>query len=432
MAVYDNLESVYALHDRLGVPHTEHIDILSRGDDSTMKTYVLEHPDKGTITYTDRKRYLWLLSTFYPLLPFLGMYVAIQTGSDWGLWLPLALVYVVVPILDSIFGQDESNPPEEVVPLLEEDRYYRILTYLTVPMHFIALIGGAWYVGTQPISLGGFVALALSIGLMSGLAINTGHELGHKSTAIEKFLAKIVLAVPAYGHFTLEHTLGHHGAVATPEDTASARFGESIYKFARREIPGGIRRGWALEAQRLQRKGHGAWSIHNEILQSYALTVVLYGSLIAAFGWLTIPFLAVQTFWAWWQLTSANYVEHYGLLREKKANGRYERCKPHHSWNANHIFSNVILFHLERHSDHHAWAARRYQSLRNFDGVPALPTGYFGMWTLAYIPWAWRKVMDPKVVALVDGDMTKVNIDPDVRARLMARYHKPTHPAMAA
>jgi len=397
-----------------------------------MKTYVLDHPEKGRISYTDRKRYLWLLSTAYPLLPFVGMYVAVKTGSDWGLWLPLALVYIVVPVLDFMFGQDESNPPEELVPQLEEDRYYRVLTYLTVPMHFIALIGGAWYVASQPISIGGFIALALTIGLMSGLAINTGHELGHKSTDLERFLAKIVLAVPAYGHFTLEHTLGHHGAVATPGDTASSRFGESIYKFARREMPGGIRRGWKLETQRLQRKGKKAWSVHNEILQSYALTTVLYGSLIAAFGWITVPFLAIQTLYAWWQLTSANYVEHYGLLREKRTNGRYERCKPHHSWNANHVFSNVILFHLERHSDHHAWAARRYQSLRNFDNVPALPNGYFGMWTLALVPWAWRKVMDPRVIALVDGDMTRVNIDPDMREQVMARYHQPRHPAMAA
>ncbi len=80
------------------------------------------------------------------------------------MWLPLALVYIVVPVLDFMFGQDESNPPEELVPQLEDDRYYRVLTYLTVPMHFIALIGGAWYVASQPIGIGGFIALALTVG----------------------------------------------------------------------------------------------------------------------------------------------------------------------------------------------------------------------------------------------------------------------------
>ncbi|HAG46882.1 MAG TPA: alkane 1-monooxygenase, partial [Gammaproteobacteria bacterium] len=66
----------------------------------------------------------------------------------------------------------------------------------------------------------------------------------------------------------------------------------------------------------------------------------------------------------WWQLTSANYIEHYGLLREKMSDGRYERQQPHHSWNSNHIMSNLILFHLQRHSDHHAHPTRSYQSLR--------------------------------------------------------------------
>ena len=40
--------------------------------------------------------------------------------------------------------------------------------------------------------------------------------------------------------------------------------------------------------------------------------------------------------------------------------------------------------------------------------------------------------MDPRVIALVDGDMTRVNIDPDMREQVMARYHQPRHPAMAA
>jgi alkane 1-monooxygenase len=135
----------------------------------------------------------------------------------------------------------------------------------------------------------------------------------------------------------------------------------------------------------------------------------LYGGLVLAFGAVILPYLLIQTAFAWWQLTSANYVEHYGLLRQKSPDGRYERCQPHHSWNANHTASNLVLFHLERHSDHHAFAARRYQSLRHYDNVPQLPSGYFGMFLLAYVPPLWRRVMDPKVLALVDGDLNRAN-----------------------
>ena len=58
--------------------------------------------------------------------------------------------------------------------------------------------------------------------------------------------------------------------------------GESIYKFARREIPGAFRRAWAVEDERLTRKGVSVWSWENEIVQSYAVTFALQISLIAA------------------------------------------------------------------------------------------------------------------------------------------------------
>ncbi len=146
--------------------------------------------------------------------------------------------------------------------------------------------------------------------------------------------------------------------------------------------------------------------------------------LLVLFGWKVIPFLLIHNLFAYWQLTSANYVEHYGLLRNRDANGRYERCQPHHSWNSNHIFSNLVLFHLERHSDHHAHPTRRYQSLRHFDDVPSLPNGYFGMYLLAYFPPLWFRVMDERLLQLphIQGDLDKVNIDPDALPSIRRKW----------
>jgi len=374
-----------------------------------MKTFTVDDPELGTIRYTDRKRYLWLFSVFFPLIPFIGMGLSLWNGSEWVLWLPLLAVYILIPILDFIFPNDASNPPEQVVPQLEADPYYRVLNHLTVPLHFIVLVCGTWFVAAQDPGWFGTLGLALLVGAIGGFGVNTGHELGHKKDPVDRVAARLVLAVPFYGHFTMEHNAGHHAQVATPEDTASARMGESIYRFAWREIPGGISRAWALERRRLERQGRSAWSWRNHILQSYAVSVLLYGTLLWAFGPAVLPFLLIQTAWSWWQLTSANYVEHYGLLREKRPDGRYERCQPHHSWNANHLASNLVLFHLERHSDHHAHAARRYQSLRHYEDVPQLPSGYFGMFLLAYVPPLWFRVMDPRVLELADGDMNRVN-----------------------
>ena len=389
-----------------------------------MKGYtgVLENGE--AIHYVDRKRWLWSLSVVYPLQPFVSIWLHYLTGNELWFLLPFFGNYVVAPFLDWAIGEDQNNPPEEVVMQLDRDPYYRRLTYIVVPLHFITLFGSAWYAFTQPLTWWGFALLAIVAGLTAGLAINTAHELGHKNSKFEKALAKIVLAVPGYGHFSIEHNRGHHMDVSTPEDPASARMGESFYRFALREIPGAFQRAWQIEKERLAQRGKPLWHRSNAILQSYAITAAIGLLLIATFGWLAIPFLLLHNLFAYLQLTSANYVEHYGLLRARDANGRYERCQPHHSWNSNHVVSNLVLFHLERHSDHHTNPLRRYQSLRHFDDLPTLPNGYFGMYVLAYIPWLWFRVMDKRVMALphVQGDLDKVNIDPRARESLLRRW----------
>ncbi|WP_395701152.1 alkane 1-monooxygenase [Aquabacterium sp.] len=376
------------------------------------------------VEYRDRKRWGWSLSVLYPLMPFVGLWAHHVTGWQAMLALPLLISYGLMPLLDALIGEDRNNPPEAVVPQLEQDRYYRWLTWATVPLHFVALIGCAWWVGTHDLSWWALLILAYVAGTDAGLGLNTAHELGHKHNAVEQWLARLALAVPAYGHFTVEHGRGHHRWVATPEDHASSRMGESIYRFALRELPGGIRRAWQLESQRLRAAGHSPWNLrHNAMLQSYAVTLLLQGALIWAFGWIMLPFLAIHNVVAWWQLTSANYVEHYGLLRQREGAG-YESPKPHHSWNTNHLVTNLATFHLQRHSDHHAYPSRRYQSLRHFEDLPQLPSGYFGMFPLSYCPPLWFKVMDPRLLALpqVRGDLSKVNIDPRSRDALFARY----------
>ena len=389
-----------------------------------MKGYTGTLASGEAVHYIDRKRRLWLMSVLYPLQPFLGIVLHASTGNELWLLLPLLLNYGIAPFIDMIVGEDRNNPPEEVVMQLDQDPYYRRLTYIVVPLHFITLLGTAAYAGLADLSGWGILGLAIVAGMTAGLAINTGHELGHKNLKIERLLAKAVLAVPAYGHFTIDHNRGHHRDVSTPEDAASARMGESIYKFAVREFPGAMQRAWGIEADRLRRRGKFAWHPDNQILQSYALTALIWALLIAAFGWIMVPFLLIHTVFAWWQLTSANYVEHYGLLRAKDENGKYERCEPHHSWNSNHTFSNLVLFHLERHSDHHAHPLRRYQSLRHFENLPQLPNGYFGVYLLAYVPWLWFRVMDRRLLSLphIQGDLDRVNIDPDARSAIFLKY----------
>lgn len=389
-----------------------------------MTTYTLEHSKKGLITYTDKKRWLWLSAIIWSLLPLPIIALFLVTNNPWSLIVPLEIGFLLVPLLDYVIGTDTSNPPEEIVPQLEADPFYRRILIAAIPMHFVTLGAGALLVGTQELPIGFFVAFSAIIGLYSGLSINTAHEIGHKNTKLERMLSRIVLSVSGYGHFCIDHNLGHHKDVATPEDPASSRMGESIYRFTLREIPGAAKRGWAAETERLERLGKSFWSVDNHILQSYAMTLVFQGGLILLLGWPLLVFFLIHNAMAWFQLTSANYIEHYGLLRAKKGNGRYERCQPHHSWNANHTFSNLMLFQLERHSDHHANPSRSFQSLRSFDNLPELPSGYFGMYALAYIPSLWFKVMNKRLMAIphINGDLSKVNIDPKNEAKIRAKW----------
>ena len=389
-----------------------------------MKGYTGKTANGEAVHYVDSKRWWWWVSVLYPLQIFIPLWLHSATGNELWFVAPFIFNFAVMPLLDHLVGEDRNNPPDEVLMQLETDPYYRRLTWVIVPLHFAALAGGAIYAVTQPLSWWAFMLLAIFAGMIGGLAINTAHELGHKNSRLEKWLSRITLAVPAYGHFTVEHNRGHHVWVSTPEDVASARMGESIVRFAAREIPGAFRRGWQLELDRLKARDLPPWHYSNPILQSYALSLAIAVILLAVFGWLVLPYLLLHTLSAYLFLTTANYIEHYGLLRSKEASGRYERCQPRHSWNSNHVLSNLGLFHLERHSDHHANPLRRYQSLRHFDDVPSLPNGYLGMLVVAWIPPLWFRVMDQRLMALphVGGDLDKVNIDPRARPSLFLRW----------
>src|SRR3546814_12905778 len=80
--------------------------------------------------------------------------------------------------------------------------------------------------------------------------------------------------------FFIEHNKGHHRDVATPEDPATSRMGESIYKFSLREIPGAFLRAWNLEKVRLERVGKGVWSLDNEIIPPLMITLAVYTALV--------------------------------------------------------------------------------------------------------------------------------------------------------
>jgi len=375
--------------------------------------------------WTDGKRYAWLLGIVVPLTPFFAWLYWHLTGFE-GFWFTApVLVFVIFPLLDMVIGLDSTNPPDSVLKFLEQDRYYRWCTYLFIPIQYAGLIFACWMWSSGDLSLVGSIGLAVSMGVVGGIAINTAHELGHKRANSERWLSRVALAQTGYGHFFIEHNRGHHVKVATPEDPASSRLGESFWAFLPRTVAGSLRSAWGIETARLDRLGKSHWGIHNDVLSAWAMTVVLFGGLAIAFGPVVLPYLLIQAVIGFSLLEVVNYLEHYGLRRQKREDGRYERCLPAHSWNSNNVASNVLLYHLQRHSDHHANPTRRYQALRHVDEAPQLPTGYAGMIVLAWFPPLWRRVMDPRLLDHYDGDVTKANIQPRKLGRVLERYGRP-------
>jgi alkane 1-monooxygenase len=372
--------------------------------------------------WTDGKRYAWLLGIVVPLSPFFAWFYWSLTDFG-GMWfIGPVLVFMVFPLLDMAIGMDSTNPPDSVLKFLEQDRYYRWCTYLFIPIQYAGLVFACWMWASGDLSVVESIGLALTMGVVGGIAINTAHELGHKRANSEKWLSRVALAQTGYGHFFIEHNRGHHVKVATPEDPASSRLGESFWAFLPRTVVGSVRSAWEIEAARLDRLGKSSFSLQNDILTAWAMTVLLFGGLALVLGPVVLPYLLLQAVIGFSLLEVVNYLEHYGLLRQKREDGRYERCRPEHSWNSNNVASNVLLYHLQRHSDHHANPTRRYQALRHVEEAPQLPTGYAGMIVLAWFPPLWRRVMDPRLIEHYGGDVTRANIHPRKLGRVLEKY----------
>ena len=373
----------------------------------------------------DKKRYLWLIS---PALPVIGL--GILAGYHFApkplkfvfaLGGPLVL-HVIIPTIDTIVGTDNNNPSHDDIQLLEKDPYYARLVKSFIPIQYVANIYACYLTSRKQTSLLDKVLLGMSMGAINGIAINTAHELSHKSARLDHILSHLALVPSGYNHFRIEHPYGHHKRAATPEDPASSQMGETFYEFLPRTVIGSFKSAIEIERARLKRRGLSFWSKENELLQGWSMSVAFHSSMIGLFGKSVLPYLAVQSAYSITLFEIINYIEHYGLLRQKDVNGKYERVLPEHSWNNNNIVTNLFLYQLQRHSDHHAFPTRPFQALRHFDEAPELPNGYASMLLPALILAWWSKIMDQRVFDHYKGDLSKANIHPKKRKKIFEKF----------
>jgi len=311
------------------------------------------------------------------------------------------LTFGLVPLADALLGVESHNPAARFDGERAQGTLLRALLWAWVPVQLVLLSATMWHFATAELSPLVRFAVIVSTGIATGgVGITIAHELGHRSGFTDRWCARLLLASVCYAHFTVEHNRGHHIRVATPEDPATARLGESLWWFVLRNLPQQYFSAWKLDNARLRRRGIPAFSVKNHMIW-IALSVPALGALAwLAFGPLGALFFYGQSLTAIFLLEGVNYLEHYGLVRKQTSPGKYERVTPWHSWNASYPVSNRLLFHLQRHADHHANAGRRYPILRHIEDAPQLPAGYPTMPLLALFPPLWRRVMDPRVIAV--------------------------------
>ncbi len=335
----------------------------------------------------------YLLAYIIPLSGFISVYYQ-------GFWsyTTLIVAFLMLPIIEQLVPISKDNFDKEVAIKKSSQWIFDVLLFLNMPI-ILALATYLFYtVQNSYISIVEMVGLYLSVGIVLGACgINVAHELGHKSPKLHKIAAQALLMPCLYMHFYIEHNRGHHLHVATPKDPATSRKGENLYSFWIRSTSMCYVDAWLLEAKRLKNNSSIEKIINNQmvhftLVQTTYLVIVLliFGlkALGAAIAIAVVSFLLLETI---------NYIEHYGLMRKIKPNGRYERVMPWHSWNSNHELGRIMLYELTRHSDHHYLANKKYQVLDHHDNSPQLPLGYPASMLMALFPPIWFAVMNKKL-----------------------------------
>lgn len=337
-----------------------------------------------------------------PLLVVAGFY-----GGGWWNYVALAFAFIILPVIDQLVGLDTSNVPDDQVKIVSEELYYRFVTYVWTYVQLAFVLWGAFAVTQRQLTGLEWVGFIIGTSLVTGgIGITVAHELGHKKSWLERFYSKVLLMTVCYMHFYIEHNRGHHITVATPEDPATARRDESAYAFWVRSVFKGYAHAWKLESERLKKKEKSFLSSSNEMIAFALLPLLFCAALTLVLSWIQeritweVPlFFFTQSVLAFSLLELVNYVEHYGITRKEISPGKYEKVNPRHSWNASQMLSNFFLFQLQRHSDHHLAAHKRYQVLDHYEESPQLPFGYPTMIIIALFPPLWFRMMNERLEA---------------------------------
>ena len=329
------------------------------------------------------------INAFIPLLLLAVVPLAYDAGEA-ATWLSVPVLFTGFAALEHVLGPDRGKTAAGHPTLA-----YRVPIWAYIAAQLAAILWGI-AIASETTTAGRLLSLAISTGAAAGVfGMLAAHEMIHSRQRGERALGLAMLAAVTYPHFRIAHLHGHHRRAATHEDPATARLGESAYRFVLRSVAGQFTEAWRYERRRADGK---SWPVAaNRIHRYAAFSLAAYAGIAVFFGWRGVAFALVQSVTAIFILELFNYVAHYGLVRRRSPEGRLEPLGPAHSWNVAHRIDNSLLFNGGRHTHHHRTPALEWQHLRLAGRVPRLPVGLAGSVLLALIPPLWRRIMDRKV-----------------------------------
>ncbi len=331
---------------------------------------------------------------------------ALLAGSIWP-WVSFFGVVLLSSPVDEVAGDDLAAPAPA------PERVLLGLLYLTLPLlalncfvfaHYFTLgdpTGLVRWLGTIGIPFesarihtswwmvaGAFMGIGIYIG---AAGTNVAHELVHRTgSAMSLLIGRWLLAFSFDTTFSIEHVYGHHKHVATPQDPASAKRGENVFRFAVRSFVQGNISGFRIEADRLRRRGLSLFGFANRAITGQFMSLFILAVFYWIGGWAGVLACIVVGLQGKFYLELVNYIEHYGLVRVPGT-----RVEARHSWNCYRSISGAILYNLPRHSHHHSFAAKPFWSLEVDEDGPVLPYGYMSMILLALVPPLFKAKMQP-------------------------------------
>ncbi|SMO46032.1 alkane 1-monooxygenase [Thalassovita litoralis] len=344
---------------------------------------------------------LFALATLLPA-------VLLCLGAIWGgvwIWAGVSAITVLCFTIDRLIAgeaarrnADTEFPAGDVLSVT--------LALLHLPMLLLAVTAIGAGNAVLPLTPWDRIGVLIGFGLFFGqIGHPNAHELIHRSGRVLRDLGVMIYATLLMGHHASAHRLVHHVHVATGADPNSAPKGLGFWRFAPRAWLGSFRAGLRAETALRSRSSRMGHPIHPYFIYT-GWSLIIISSSTALAGWAGLLACLGLAGYAQVQILLADYVQHYGLRRSLRDNGKPEPVNAAHSWNSPHLFSSAMMLNAPRHSDHHIHPSRPYPALRLTPDMPRLPHSLPVMAVIALIPPLWRRVMDHRLNALSPTNVT--------------------------